>query len=168
MGIGSGKQRNAKGRSSGRPGSDSRRCAASLRRRCFPVVSALASIRRVRRRQQTPVLEVRRIPWGNKGLAGVPDLLIRTEFRADVVPALQGALLIDRAPAFFIQKRTRMHASCFVNLQVYGLSGVRKSSATLIDLVFKRTFFTGIHRMFPPVRLLASPRMFFSTGPSYL
>lgn len=115
-----------------------------------------------------PCLEIRRIPWRNKGFAGAPDLLIRIEFRAEVVPAFQGALLIDRAPAFFIQKRTRMHSSSFVNLQVYGLSGVRKSSATLIDLVFKRAIFTGIHRMFPPVRLLASPHMSSSTGPSHL
>lgn len=107
-----------------------------------------------------PCLEIRRIPWGNKNLAETSDFLIRIELRAEVIPAFQGALLIDRAPPFFVQERARMHPSGPVNLQVYGLSGVRKSSATLIDLVFKRTFFTGIHCMFPAVGLPAFPRAF--------
>lgn len=96
-----------------------------------------------------PRLEIRRIPWGDKGLAEAPDLLIRIEPRAEVIPALQRAFFIDRAQAFFIQERTRMRSCSPVNLQVHGLSGVRKSSAALIDLVFKRTFFTGIHLHVP-------------------
>ncbi|MFA5653599.1 MAG: hypothetical protein WDA72_05765, partial [Desulfomonilia bacterium] len=94
-------------------------------------------------------LEIRRLPWRPKGLTEASDLLIWIEFRAGVTPAFQGTLLIDRAQAFCIQERTRRHSSCRVNLKIRTVSGVRKSSATLIDLVFKRTFFTGIHLCAP-------------------
>lgn len=110
-----------------------------------------------------PCLEIRRVPWGNKGIAETSDPLIRIELRAEVIPAFQGAFLIDRALPFFIQERARMHSSGPVILQAHSLSGIRKSSATLIDLVFKRTFFTGIHRFFPITRMYTSLRTPSST-----